>query len=90
MKITSKLHNKMLKRQEIEGTISGEKNPGFESVKNDIANDLNANSDMIVVKEVMGSFGKHEFKIKAFIYESVKDKEMIEPKKKVKKGEAGK
>mgnify|MGYP001583543943 CR=1 FL=1 len=90
MKITSKSHNKMLKRHEIDAVVNSHKNPGFESVKNDIANDLNVNSDMIVVKEVMGSFGKHEFKIKAFIYESVKDKEMIEPKKKVKKTEAGK
>ncbi|MEK6801011.1 MAG: hypothetical protein AABY10_00670 [Nanoarchaeota archaeon] len=90
MKVDSKFQNKMLKRQEIEATFSSDKNPGFEIVRNDLANDLNISSDQIVVKEVMGSFGKREFKIKAYIYESAKDREMIEPKKKVKKTEAGK
>ena len=28
MKITSKSHNKMLKRQEIEGIVNSDKNPG--------------------------------------------------------------
>ncbi len=88
MKVNMESVNKLLKRKEIIISASYDSNPGFAKVGEDIAKKFGVGDDVIVVKGINGGFGTHEFKVDAFIYDSVNDKEMVEPKKKVKKGEA--
>ena len=85
MKINIENKNFLLKRKEVVVVGSYNVNPGFVKVKEDIAKKFDASQEVIVVKGIHGNFGSHEFLIDAFIYDSVKDMEMVEPKKKVKK-----
>lgn len=85
MKVIMENINKLLKRKEVVVVGKYDSNPGFAKVHEDIAKKFDVGSDLVVVRTIQGGFGTHEFKIDAFIYDSVKDKEMIEPKKKEKK-----
>jgi len=82
------LRNELLKRREVKLIIRENKNPGFANALKIITEQFNAKEENIVVKEVKSKFGKDTFLIDAFIYDSVADKERIEPKKKT-KGKSG-
>ncbi len=81
--------NELLNRREVKIIINAPSNPGYAYSAKLISKQFKAAEEAIVVKNVKGKFGRDTFLIDAFIYDSVKDKEMIEPKKKVKKSEAG-
>jgi ribosomal protein S24E len=89
MKTVSTFKNELMKRQEIEVLMSAEKNPGFLEAQKKIAQHFKAEEDRVVVKQVKGKFGLKEFDVKAMIYDSVKDKDTLEVKKKEKKAKAG-
>jgi ribosomal protein S24E len=80
-------HNSLLKRKEIIIGKEYDANPGFSQTGKDIATHFKVSEDVVVVRRVGSNFGSNEFVIDFFIYDSVKDKENIEPKKKEKKGE---
>jgi len=80
--------NSLLKRREVKVVVESPSNPGFQNSIKMIADQFKASEDSIAVKEVKSKFGRNTFLIDAFIYDSVKDKELIEPKKKVKKDAA--
>jgi ribosomal protein S24E len=82
MRVVMEKTNELLKRKEIIISANYDSNPGFVKVQEDIAKKFNVNHDLVVVKGIHGGFGTHDFKIDAFIYDSVKDKEIVEPKKK--------
>ncbi len=84
MNIIKDLKNDLLKRREIKLIIKSESNPGYANSLKIISEKFNANADLIVTKGIKSKFGRDSFLIDAFIYNSVKDKERIEPKKKVK------
>jgi len=92
MNIITNFYNPLLKRKEINASIEAESNPGFEKTKKEIALHFKANDDVVVIKKVEGNFGRSSFLIDAFVYDSLEDKNKIEPKKKVKTkaGEAAK
>jgi len=85
MNVIKEFKNNLLKRKEIEILGSYESNPGFEKVKKDIAAHFKTPEDLIVIKNVKGSFGSNELLINFLVYNSANDKEKIEPKKKEKK-----
>ena len=64
-------------------------NPGFEKALNLIAQQFKAKEDSIVIKTLKSKFGRNTFLIDAFIYDSIRDKSLIEPRKKIKKADAG-
>jgi len=87
--IVKDFKNTLLKRREVEASVDSVKNPGFDIVRKDIAEHYKVAEDLILINNIRGNFGSHNFFIDAFIYNSVEDKNSITPKKKVKK-EAGK
>jgi ribosomal protein S24E len=48
---------------------------------------LKTKEENVVIRELKSSFGRDTFLIELFFYDSVMDKDNIEPKKKVKKKE---
>ena len=83
------LQNKLLNRREVQVVMESSSNPGFEGAKKIIGDNFKAKEEMIAVKKVKGKFGRDTFLVDAFIYDSVGDKERIEPKVKVKKSAEG-
>ena len=76
-----------MKRREIKLVVNAGKNPGFAEAAKMLSEKFKADDATIVVKELKSKFGRDTFLIDAMIYDSLKDKESIEPKKKVKKKE---
>ena len=89
MKVIKDFRNDLLKRREVKLVENLGKNPGFADSAKMIAGHFKAKDENIVVKEVKSKFGRDTFLIDALIYDSVDDKEKIEPKKKVKKAAEG-
>ena len=83
------IKNNLLKRREVKVLVESESNPGFSKAMSMISAQFKAKEEAIVVKAVKSKFGRNTFLIDAFIYDSVKDREFIEPKKKVKKAAPG-
>ena len=82
MKIIKEFRNNLLKRNEVDLVFEAESNPGFSGAREVVVKKFKANEDGIVVKAVRSEFGKNEFLVEAFIYDSKKDMEKIEPKSK--------
>ena len=89
MKAIRDFRNDLLKRKEVQIIITSNGNPGMQNSLKMIAEQFKAKDDVIAVKAVKGKFGRDTFLIDAFIYDSSDQKNMIEPKKKVKKAEVG-
>lgn len=87
MKTIKNFRNDLLKRNEVKVVMSAGKNPGLATAAKNIAEHLKTKEENIVVRELKSSFGRDTFLIDAFVYDSVMDKDNIEPKKKVKKKE---
>ena len=67
--------------------VHGDKNLGLEGAKKLLMEKFNAGEEVVVIKKLFSKFGKKEFIIDAFIYDSKETKEKIEAKKKEKKAE---
>ncbi len=80
--------NSLLKRREIEILIESEKNPGFKNAKDFVSEKFKVPRENIVMNHIKGEFGKHEFWIDVFIYDSKKDLENVEGKHEEVKEEA--
>ena len=84
MKIEMDQRNDLLKRREIRVVLDSESNPGFENAKKSIAEKFKIDADLIVVRAVRSQFGRNNFLVDSVIYDSVEDKNKIEPKKREK------
>jgi len=87
MKTIKNFRNDLLKRNEVKVVMSAGKNPGLATAAKNIAEHLKTKEENVVVRELKSSFGRDTFLIDAFVYDSVMDKEKIEPRKKEKKKE---
>ena len=87
MNTVKDFRNELLKRREVELVLTAEKNPGMKDAAKNIAENFKVNEELVAVKEVGSRFGRDSFVIEAMIYDSVADKNRIEPKKKEKKKE---
>ena len=85
MKVIREFKNELLKRKEVEFVIVAEKNPGFEGAMKALTDKFKVSEDHIALKYVKNNFGKKEFVVEGFVYNSKEDKERTERKPKVKK-----
>jgi ribosomal protein S24E len=85
MEIINETQNTLLKRKEVLASLPSESNPGLENTKKSLSEKFKAELDKIAIKHVKNNFGTNEFLVEAFIYESLEDKDRIEPKVKPKK-----
>jgi len=88
MKIVNEFKNDLLKRKEIQFSIGAEKNPGFEGAMKALVDEFKVSEDSVVVKNIKNNFGKKEFFVEAFIYNTKEDKVSTERRVKVKKTDA--
>ncbi len=82
--------NDLLKRKEVLVSFEADKNPGFEASKKMVVDKMKVDADKVAVRSVKSHFGSNEFVVEAFVYDTAKDREMIEPKVKPKKVVGGK
>ncbi len=87
MKVIKDFRNDLLKRREVKLIINADKNPGMAGASKIMSEHFKACEDCIVIKTLKSKFGRDTFLIDAFVYDSVADKQRIEPKKKEKKKE---
>lgn len=85
MKFTLNSYNPLLHRHDVVAKKTYPNNPGYSTVKEDLAKHFNKTTDCVAIKSIKGSFGSSEFVIEASIYDSVEHLNSIEPKPKVKK-----
>jgi len=85
MNIIKDIKNENLKRREMKVVVAFEKNPGIAEAIKVISDVAKSSADLIVIKKLKSKFGRNTFLIDSFIYNSVEDRNMIEPKVKVKK-----
>jgi ribosomal protein S24E len=84
LKILATKENPLLRRKEISATISAMKSPSNEEIKEKLAEQSKADKELIVVKNIKGSFGSDNFSIRAFVYQTKKDMDETEQKPKIK------
>ena len=89
MNTVKDVKNDLLNRREIKIIIEADSNPGNAKAVQIIADEFKSSPENIVIKTLKSKFGRNTFLLDAFIYNSAKDKERIELKKKVKKDAAG-
>lgn len=77
--------NELLRRREVKLIINEDSNPGIQKSIKMIAEQFKTSEELIAIKTLKSKFGRNTFLIDAFIYDSAKDKERIEPRKRVKK-----
>ena len=88
MKILEEKENQLLKRKEIQIVLESEIVPSRASVEKLISEKFSAKIENMKIKKIQGKFGSKSFKITAKIYESEKDKNDTEIKKKKEKKKA--
>jgi ribosomal protein S24E len=89
MKVTTQTKNKLLKRDEVVASLVAQGNPGFSKARTLLASTLNVSEERIALQTLKSHFGSNEFTIEAYVYDSVADKERIEPKPKAPKKKEG-
>lgn len=77
--------NELLKRMEITRVVEAVSNPGLAKSRTEVAGELKVAEDCVVIHSIRSQFGSHDFTIEASIYDSVSDKERIEPRVKAAK-----
>lgn len=89
VEILEKKENPVLDRVEIAALAHADKTPSKEQVKEALVAELKVPADSLVLKNVLSSFGSHEFKIHAYLYKSKETMQKLAIKKESKEeGEA--
>jgi ribosomal protein S24E len=84
MEVIKEIDNGILNRKEVFVVERYNSNPGYEQALKLVSENFKVGEDVVVVKRVGSHFGDNNFLIEAFVYDSVENKEKIEPKKKEK------
>ena len=82
MKIIKDFRNNLLKRQEVSFSLEAEKNPGFDEMRKQVSEQVGKPEEVVNVYNIKGSFGSHEFKVDAYVYDSKDDLGKFVQKKK--------
>jgi len=77
MEVKTEKRNDILKRLELSLELESEINPNFSDVKKQLAEQFSKPEENVNVSSIMGSFGRNSFLIKADIYDSKEDLEII-------------
>ena len=85
MEIIVDKKNELLKRRELKVVINVDSNPGYAGASKVISEEFKSPEENVVIKTLKSKFGRDTFLIDAFIYDSLEDKNKIEPKPKEKK-----
>ena len=85
LEINKKILNPLLSRIEIEGTIFSENTPSYEEAKKELADNLGANPELIVIRHIYQKYGQFKSSINAFIYDNNESMKKFEKAKKEKK-----
>jgi len=89
MEIKLDIRNDLFKRNEIEAIVEAEKNPSFEEISKMISEEVKKPEENIDVYNVIGGFGRSNFVIKGYVYDSKEDLKKAEQKtQKQRKAEA--
>jgi ribosomal protein S24E len=84
MKIINEKENALLKRKEFLIAKNYDENPGIENVKKDLTEFLKVDEGKIFVRKINSYFGRSDFVIDVFVYDSVELKNKMEKTKKKK------
>ncbi len=84
MKKINAFKNVLLERTEHVMHLESDSAPSKVSVSQTLAKELEKDEALIVVKQISNHFGTHDFKVRAFVYDSLEARQKIEPKPKVK------
>ncbi len=79
MKVVKKVKNNLLKRDEIMAILIEQGNPGLNKACSLLATELKVAEELISLKAIRSKFGSNEFTIDAFVYDSIEDRQRIEP-----------
>ncbi len=82
MEIVREIKNELLKRKEIEASMSNIGNPGVEATLKMLASKFNAPEEHIVVNTIKNRYGMNVFDVRAYIYDSLEAKSRLEKVKK--------
>jgi ribosomal protein S24E len=82
LKILEEKHNLLFNRKEIKATISSEITPSRAHILELLSKKFSTPIENIKIKGIRGNFGTGDFSIGANIYHSVKEKNLLEVKKK--------
>ena len=85
MEIIEDKKNDLLKRREIKFILESDSNPGIACCLKSVVDKFKVSEGTIVIRAVKNNFGTRKFVCEVFIYDSEKDRERFEPRKKVKK-----
>lgn len=73
MKMTFETKNDLFNRRELIIEVDSDTNIGFDEAKKRISEKFGVSEETVQVNNIYGSFGKHQFIIKADIYDSKED-----------------
>ena len=79
-KIISETRNALFKRKEVEATVNSEITPNRVEVKKALATHFKVSEDQLKVKTILGKYGDNVFTINSNVYDSVEDRDYVEPK----------
>ena len=82
MKIVQDNQNELLNRREVKVVVDSSSNPSMDESRKIIADEFKVAEEGVLIKRIMGKFGRKTFLITANIYKSKEDKEKAEPKSK--------
>ena len=80
MEQKSDTRNEIFKRNETSYELESEKNPSFEEMRKQISEQTKKPEENIKVYNIKGNFGSKQFKIDAYVYDSVDDLEKAKQK----------
>ena len=84
--ITKKELNPLLFRVEIEAVVSNETTPSYAEVKEELAEQIGKDKELVVVRNVYQKYGMHESTVNASIYDNKESMDKFEGIKETKEG----
>ena len=87
LEIKKKILNPLLSRIEIEGIAFSENTPSYDEAKKELADQLEADAGLIVIKNIYQKYGQFSSLINAFVYNNIEAMKKFEKAKKDKKTE---
>ncbi len=81
--------NPLLRRKEIELVVRADVTPSKDEAAGYIGARLGVDKELVVIRSIEGKYGVQEFLIKAKVYQTKDDLELVEGKQKAKSGAEG-
>lgn len=82
IKITQEKENPLFERKEIEANITADITPSYKEIRKELSEQFSVPVTQIKLNLIEGTFGSHDFQIKANIYSSAEELEKTEKRSK--------